>query len=125
MNTLLPDDDKMTDTRWAETFLSFLELNERCGIQVLAIDGIPMAFTMGYVYKTIDKETALFVYYVYAKNRCIRSMQYLLKEAQKWAMLQGATYVTAESRRFTRGSVNWFEKKMGFRKLSLVYRKDF
>lgn len=117
--------EEFTSEKWMETILALLAMEGRYIIQLFLEDGEPMAFTMGYTYSTLDGEMGLAVYYVFARQRCVRSMKLLLAEASEWAKKLGATHMYAESRRDTPASRRWFEQKMGFTRLSTTYRKDF
>lgn len=64
------------------------------------------------------------VYAVYSNGKCPTTTVELLTNAESWARSQGYCDLQACSRRINGAAIRLFEKKWGFRRACLVFRKE-
>ena len=99
--------------------------NDRGRVTVLANkNNEPLAF--GIVFENTERfcKRSAIVYAVYSNHKCPTAVDELRDEAERWARHYGYEELHAVSRRINGATFRIFEKRWGFRRTAVIFKKD-
>lgn len=115
----------LTEGEWLAYLLDTVGVLDRFLIGVvLSKNGKPLAYGLCEVRDTFFGEQNLVVVFTYSNEKSYTAPIDLLQAAEEFCKHHGIAKLMAQSRRITSGPIRWFERKLGFRRLSIQFYKE-